>query len=98
MTSAARSLELVGPVLEASDPGRAVARAIAALNPGAEVRDRGAYLRVLAIGTCRVTREEIERALGEPFRLPGDLEKVMPSFQGRFQVTAHEARWEAGQQ
>jgi toluene monooxygenase system protein D len=87
---------LAGPVLEASASGRAVARAIRALNPAAQVLDRGAYLRVQAPGACRVTREEIERALGEPFHLPADLEKVMPSFQGRLQVTRDEARWEAG--
>lgn len=83
----------VGPVLEAGEAAQAVIAAIRELNPGLEVRDRGAYLRVRVPRRCVVTRDAIERSLGRPFLLPGDLECVMPSFQGRFQVSEQEAVW-----
>ncbi len=57
------------------------------------VLDRGSYLRVLVPGRCRMTREAVERALGRPFRLPGDLERVMPSFKGRLVVGDDEVVW-----
>lgn len=85
--------DLVGPVLEAGEAARAVVAAIRDLNPGVEVRDRGAYLRVQAPRRCVVTREAIERSLGRPFELPGDLECLMPSFKGRFQVSDAQASW-----
>lgn len=89
----APAAEPVGPVLENSDVARAVIAAIRASVPGAEVQDRGAYLRVLAPGRCAVRRSDIERVLGRPFRLPSDLEAVMPSFTGSFQVSSEEAVW-----
>jgi hypothetical protein len=85
----------VGPVLEASETGRALIEAIRADNADVVVIDRDAYLRVLVPGRCRLTRAAIEAALGRAFRLPGDLELVMPSFKGAFTVTADEAAWEA---
>jgi hypothetical protein len=91
-----RSLRYVGPVLEAGAVGWAVARAIRAENDGAETVDRGSYLRVRARGRCHVSRVAIEAELGAPFRLPGDLEKVMPSFAGRFAVDDDGASWEEG--
>jgi nitrite reductase/ring-hydroxylating ferredoxin subunit len=84
----------VGPVLQAGPLGAAVVDAIRALNAEARVVDRGAYLRVLCPGRCVVTRAAIEDRTGAPFRLPGDLELVMSSFQGRFTVDDDEARWE----
>lgn len=83
----------VGPVLENSEVARAIIAAIREGVPGVEVQDRGAYLRVLAPGRCTVSRSAIERVLGRPFRLPGDLEAVMPSFQGAFRVDSDEATW-----
>lgn len=85
--------ERVGPVLENSDVARAIIAAIREGAPEVEVLDRGAYLRVLAPGRCVVQRAAIERVLGRPFRLPGDLEAVMPSFRGAFQVNSDEAVW-----
>jgi len=85
----------VGPVLEVGTVAQAITTAIRELNRDVEIRDRGAYVRVLVTARCRVTREAIERALGAAFRLPGDLELVMPSFKGRFSVTEDEAVWEA---
>jgi toluene monooxygenase system protein D len=83
----------VGPVLETGDAARAVIAAIRELNPGTEVRDRGAYLRVEVPGRCVVTRAAIERLLGRTFLLPGDLELLMPAFKGRFAVSEEQAVW-----
>ncbi len=85
----------VGPVLLSSELGRAVLAAIVSCNSGVEVRDRGAYVRVLAPSRCRVTRDAIEAAAGHPVRLPADLELCMPSFTGRLRVDAEGAVWEA---
>jgi toluene monooxygenase system protein D len=83
----------VGPVLEAGDASAPVIAAIRELNAGVEIEDRGAYLRVLVPERCVVTRAAIEAAGGATFQLPGDLERVMPSFKGRFAVTEDEAVW-----
>ena len=86
--------DAVGPVLESSELGRAVLRAIQSLNHDVEVIDRGSYLRVHAARRCVVTRQAIEAALGRPFLLPGDLELAMPSFRGRLMIDADQAVWE----
>jgi len=83
----------VGPVLEASNAGRAVVSAIRAENQNVEVLDRGAYLRVLVPRRCVVSRAGIERELGREFRLPGDLESLMPSFKGLLAVTGDRVEW-----
>jgi MmoB/DmpM family len=87
--------EAVGPVLLPSDLGLAVLSAIRASNLDVQVQDRGAYLRVLALQRCVVTRQGIEAALGRPVHLPADLELCMPSFKGRLNVDAEHAVWEA---
>jgi toluene monooxygenase system ferredoxin subunit len=84
----------VGPVLQAVPLGTAIVEALRALNPDARVVDRGAYLRVLCIRRCVLTRAAVEERTGAPFRLPGDLELVMSSFKGRLTVSDEEARWE----
>jgi len=83
----------VGPVLEATDAGRAVVSAIVALNPDARIQDRGAYLRVSVPGRCVVTRSAIEAALGHELSWPGGLELVMPAFQGLFSLDEERAEW-----
>jgi hypothetical protein len=83
----------VGPVLEASEPGRAVLAAIRQLNERVEVVDRGAYLRVLVQGHCVVTRQAIELALGRPFRLPTDLEPLMVAFKGFMRLDDDRVEW-----
>jgi hypothetical protein len=93
MTRSNGTEDFVGPVLEAGEAARAVISAIQALNPSTEVLDRGAYLRVRVPRRCVVTREAIERSLGRAFLLPGDLECLMPSFQGRFRISEEEAVW-----
>jgi hypothetical protein len=83
----------VGPVLEAGEVARAIIDAIQASCPGARVVDRGSYWRVLVAGRCRVTRAAIEACLGRTFVLPGDLERVMPSFKGKLLVSDDEVSW-----
>jgi toluene monooxygenase system protein D len=86
---------LVGPVLEASSIGQTVVGVIRQNNPGVTVEDRGAYLRVLAPERCHLDRRAVEEAVGGTFRLPGDLEAIMPSFKGLMTLTANEAVWTA---
>ena len=88
--------EVVGPVLQASELGRAVLAAIELLNPGVRVLDRGAYYRVLAEAPCVLTREAVEQITGHGFELPGDLEQVMPSFQGFLELGIDRVAWRAG--
>ena len=84
----------VGPVLEADgDLVEAIVSAIRDNHPDAAVIDRGGYLRVLVPGRCVVQRAAVERALGRPFRLPGDLELVMPSFKGTIEITDDQIVW-----
>ncbi len=85
--------EGVDPVLHAGPLAEAVVAAIREENPAVEVVDRGAYLRVLVPQRCAVTREAIERHAQRAFVLPGDLEKIMSSFKGRFSVTSQAAEW-----
>ncbi|HWA72065.1 MAG TPA: MmoB/DmpM family protein [Polyangiaceae bacterium] len=85
--------EGVGPVLEGSPAGRAVVAAIQKLNRDVSVQDRGAYLRVLVPRCCRVTREAIERELGQAFRVPFDLEPLMPAFKGFISMDADSIEW-----
>jgi hypothetical protein len=83
----------VGPVLEASPTGRAVLLAIEDSNSDVSVEDRAAYLRVQVRGRCVVTRGAIELRLGRPFRLPMDLEAIMPAFEGILLVDEDRAEW-----
>jgi len=86
---------LVGPVLDASEVGRAVLAAILERHPRAVVLDRGAYLRVQVPARCSFARAAVEQRLNRAFVLPADLEAVMPSFSGRFHVSEEEAAWTA---
>jgi toluene monooxygenase system protein D len=85
----------VGPVLLAGAVTDAVVRAIKDLNENASVLDRGSYVRVSVPGRCVLTREAVEGHLGREFRLPMDLELVMPSFSGAFSVDERGAVWTA---
>src|SRR5262245_36864807 len=86
---------VVGPVLQANAQGRAVLEAIEQLNPGVTVLDRGAYYRVVAQTRCVLTRAAVEQITGERFELPGDLEQVMPAFQGFLRLGADRVEWRA---
>jgi toluene monooxygenase system protein D len=90
------SIDTVGPVLEASDAGRAVVAAIRQLNADVTVLDRGGYLRVLVPERCVVTRQAIELSLGQKFELPSDLEPLMPAFKGRISMDQEHVEWWVG--
>ena len=83
----------VGPVLQKGGATDAVVAAIQEQNDSVRIVDRGAYVRVLSYQRCRVTRQAIERHAGEPFHLPSDLELIMSSFKGTFDVSDDEATW-----
>jgi hypothetical protein len=89
--------ESVGPVLIRGPVADALVRAIQQANRDVQVIDRGAYLRVLVPGCCRLARADAEAQLGQSFHLPADLEEVMPSFKGRLFLSEDEAIWRAGQ-
>jgi len=83
----------VGPVLCNNPLGQAVARALVQMNPGVEIIDRGAYLRVVGRGRCELRSEMVEQQLGGRFELPGDLESVMPAFEGQLRIEGESASW-----
>ena len=85
--------DCVGPVLSKGRRTDAVVAAIRELNAGADVVDRGAYLRISVPLRCTVTRQAIEKHAGEPFLLPSDLEMIMPAFKGLLSLTEDEAVW-----
>ena len=94
--SSDRRRDGVGPVLEACEASLAVIAAIREAHPDVDVVDRGAYLRVSVPRVCSVTRASIERHAHGPFRLPSDLERIMPSFAGRLTMSDDDVRWELG--
>jgi toluene monooxygenase system protein D len=88
--------EAVGPVLTAGPLTDAVIAAIRAENSEVTVIDRGAYLRVLSPRRCRLKAAVVASLTERPFRLPADLEAIMPSFRGRLRLSEEEAVWELG--
>jgi hypothetical protein len=88
--------EWVGPVLESGELGDAIVEAIREHNPTIEVEDRESYIRVLVPSRCVLSRPAVERRIGRPFHLPGDLEQVMPSFKGQLTMSGEEAVWTVG--
>jgi hypothetical protein len=95
MSSERLAASEVGPVLLAGRVSEAIVAAIRRQNAGVRVSHRGAYLRVSASARCEVHAEVIGELLGEPFRIPQDLERVMPSFRGRLFLSEELAAWEA---
>lgn len=83
----------VGPVLIKGVVADAVWSAIQRLNSGAQVHDRGAYLRVSVPGRCVLTPEAVTAVLGRSFHLPTDLEAVMCSFSGELSLSHDRAVW-----
>jgi hypothetical protein len=89
--------DTVGPVLEAGATADAIVSVLRARHPELTTIDRGSYVRVLVPRRCELHADAVARALGRPFKLPGDLELVMPSFKGSFSVTEDAAVWECGE-
>ena len=83
----------MGPVLHATPFAHVVAAVIEEENDDVVVLDEGAYLRVLAPGTCRLSRAALEAATGPAIRFPGDLEVVMSSFTGVLKLTDDGVIW-----
>src|SRR3954452_17663486 len=86
--------EAVGPVLTPGPLAEAVIAALRGANAQLTVIDRGAYLRVLVHRCCRLEIARVEEILEAPFRLPADLEAIMPSFRGRLVIAGDQVRWE----
>ena len=84
-----------GPDLFGDALGRAVIDALREDNPQLEVRDWGAFVRASAPERCVLRRATVERRLGEPFHLPADLERIMPSCRGRIAISEDEVVWAA---
>jgi hypothetical protein len=85
----------VGPVLRVGLLADVIVNVLRRTHPETRVVDRGSYLRVLAPARCELRRADVEQELGAAFVLPGDLEKVMPSFQGALSLTDERAVWTA---
>ena len=85
---------LVGPVLIRGAVTDALIAAISARHSDVRITDRGAYLRVQVPGRCQLLRADVEARLGRRFTLPGDLEEVMPSFQGSMNIGDDEVVWQ----
>ena len=83
----------IGPVLQATPLGRAIVAAIESSNDDVDIQDEGAYLRVMAHGTCRVSRAAVEEQFGQPIQLPGDLEVIMSSFAGLVSISEAGVVW-----
>lgn len=84
----------VGPILRTGEIADAAIGAIADDNPGKQVFvvDRGDYVRVNTLQTCRLTRASLEKHLGREYSLVR-LEIEMPSFAGRIRTTDSEYVW-----
>src|ERR1700743_2864255 len=83
----------VGPVLHATPFAHVVAAVIEEEKDDVVVLDEGAYLRVLAPGSCCLSRAALETATGPAIRFPGDLEVVMSSFTGVLKLPDDGAVW-----
>lgn len=85
--------ERVGPILFATPEALAVIASIRENYPQIRVTQRGSYWRIESRQDLHITKQGIEKYLGAAFVLPGDLEKIMPSFAGKFSVTEKDAEW-----
>lgn len=87
----------VGPVLRMCEELEAVIRAIVDDNPeqSVDVVDCGAYVRVHAPRSLRLTLASLRRHVGRRFALR-QLEAIMPSFAGRIETTSEQITWSLG--
>lgn len=94
MTNQKRQQE-VGPVLIAGGLSKKIITAIKKLNKQVTIEDQGSYLRVLVPKRCELTRDAVEKETGRLFKLPDDLEVIMPAFKGKIKLTEERAIWES---
>lgn len=85
-----------GPVLLGGPVSEALVAAIRTENSGVIVEDQGGYLRVSCPGICRVSHAAVRAELGRDLELPSELEAVMPSFQGKLELSATDVVWRCG--
>lgn len=90
---AAADVTWVGPVLTTCALGMTIAEVILLQNPNGVVTNRGAYVRIVVPQQCHLRTAAIEAITGSKFALPGALEAVMPSFQGRLSWSDGEVSW-----
>src|SRR5580704_2799843 len=93
MTDFAGWTDAVGPVLQATPLGWAFVTAIESSNDDIAIQDEGSYLRVMAHGSCRVSRLAVEAEFGQSIQFPGDLEVIMSSFAGLVSMDENGAVW-----
>jgi toluene monooxygenase system protein D len=86
--------DLVGPVIRSGPLAEAVIEAVADDNPDGDVYvlDRDDYVRIHTARTCRLTRDSLQRRLGQPLALAA-LEIDMPAFAGRLRTRSDEYVW-----
>lgn len=93
MSGEITDVQSVGPVLTTGTIANAIVAAIEERNRDVRVVDRGSYVRVLSRYRCELCRTDVERHLGRPIRFPSELEMVMTSFTGSFNITDDLAVW-----
>jgi toluene monooxygenase system protein D len=86
--------DAVGPVLRMGGEIDLFIRAIEDDNPGREivVIDQGAYVRVQAAGSLRVTLPTLRSYLGASFEMR-QLESLLAAFAGKIATTSDEITW-----
>jgi hypothetical protein len=83
----------VGPVLESGRTTTAIIEALKRRNAQLEIVDKGSYQRILTQRKCTLLVADVEDILGTRFRIPQDLEKIMPSFQGEIIFDVDKVIW-----
>jgi hypothetical protein len=85
----------VGPVLEVGPLADVLVAVLREQNPELVVTDRGSYVRALSPERCQMGVRAVEERLGGSLTLPGDLERIMPAFQGALSFTEDGVTWAA---
>lgn len=77
--------------LMAGEAAEAIARAVEAINPDAEVEEQLGLLIIRAPGRIDVRRSAVEEELGRAFNLR-DIQGILPAYYGYWKETSPE-RW-----
>ncbi len=83
----------VGPIIHKGSVGLEVVEAIKTDNADVQVLERGSYFRISVEGICILKQSTLEERLGRAVKLQQELEKIMPSFQGRIQFLDDRVEW-----
>lgn len=89
--------DAVGPVLRMGEDVELVVQAIRDDNPGCEIEvvDHGAYVRVQASRSLRITLATLRGYLGASFQMR-QLESMLSAFAGRITTASDEITWSLG--